>query len=115
MKKLKDKTREAAINLNRYLLDHEVIKEYQRYAALLKDHPELGELEARLKSLQQEITLAKVHDEPSDDLMAEYAACFAYFQNHPLIVNYMNYKEEVNNLLIEIETLINSELEKTID
>ena len=39
----------------------------------------------------------------------------AYFENHPLIVNYLNLKSEVNDYLIQVETIINEELLKAID
>ena len=38
-----------------------------------------------------------------------------YFENHPLIVNYLNLKSEVNDYLIQVETIINEELLKAID
>ncbi len=47
--------------------------------------------------------------------MKAYSKKKEYFENHPLIVNYLNLKSEVNDYLIQVETIINEELLKAID
>lgn len=115
MKKLQDKTREAALQLNDYLLHEELIKEYQRYEALLQAHPELQTLEEEIKALQKDLIDAKAHDRDMEDLTAQYQEKLTVFNTHPLVVNYRNLKEDVNAHILEIESLINHQLEKTVD
>ena len=45
----------------------------------------------------------------------KYQEAYEAFTNHPLVVNYLNLKEEVNDLLLEVEAIINNGLAIDID
>ena len=57
----------------------------------------------------------KALGELTDEELKSLSRQKAYFENHPLIVNYLNLKSEVNDYLIQVETIINEELLKAID
>ena len=82
-------TKNKADSLNQLILNNPLIQEFKKYEKTLREHPELLSLEDEIKK--------------------------AYFENHPLIVNYLNLKSEVNDYLIQVETIINEELLKAID
>ena len=115
MNRLKTKTLQAAQALNASLLEEPLIQEYQYYEQLIIQTPELKEKEEELKALQKELLKRKALNEDADDLMSTYQEKKDYYDTHPLIVNYMNLKEEVNALLLETESLINNELIKSVD
>lgn len=106
MRKLNSK--EAARLVHEDLLENADIQAYQQYEQAIAQHPEIAALEDELKALQQEMILKKAHDEDFSDLLAEYTDKKKQFENHPLVVNYLNVKEDVNNLLDEVEMLINN-------
>ena len=72
-----------AKELNDYLLNLEVIKEYQKYERLIDQDNEIKELELK-----------------------------AEFENNPIVVNYLYLKEEVNEILQFINSYINGQLLK---
>lgn len=102
-----------AKELNDYLLNLELIKEYQKYERLIEKNQELKELEKKMKSLQKTIVRQKANqDETVVDTITVYQKIKAEFENHPLVVNYLYLKEEVNDLLQSINGYINQELLK---
>ena len=82
---------DCAKQLNKYLLNLDVIKEYQKYEQLIHQDDKIEKLEAKIEEYQ------KIKDE---------------FENHPLVVNYLYLKEEVDSLLQSINTYINGQLLK---
>lgn len=115
MNKLNQKTREQAIALNRKILEEEVIQEYKKYEEALKQHPELLCLEDEIKKEGQEILKKKALGELTEEERNAYFKKKDYFEKHPLVVNYLNLKSEVNDYLLQVETIINEELGKAID
>ncbi len=110
------KSKEIAQELNQELLNEDVVKAFQHYEALIKKHQELAESEAHIKLLQEELLQAKVHnDENYENIHKKYQEAYEAFTNHPLVVNYLNLKEEVNDLLLEVEAIINNGLAIDID
>ena len=105
---------EAARRLNETILDDPLIKEYQQYENWIKGS-DLEELELSIKQMQQELLEKKALDEDYDELLSQYQQAKEEFSSHPLVVNYLYLKEEVNNRLVEIETMINTELRKNLD
>jgi len=105
---------EAARRLNQTILEDPLIKEYQQYEQWIKGS-DLEELELSIKQMQKELLEKKALNEDCDELMARYEKAKAEFSDHPLVVNYLNLKEEGNNRLLEIETMINTELRKSLD
>ncbi len=111
--KLLNPSYKYAKELNDYLLNLEIIKEYQKYERLIEKNQELKELEKKMKSLQKTIVRQKANqDDCVVDTIAVYQKIKAEFENHPLVVNYLYLKEEVNDLLQSINGYINQELLK---
>lgn len=101
----------SAKKLNAYILSLEVIKEYQKYETLIHQDKELSTLEIKMKALQKKIVNQKTQqDESVLKTIEEYQKSKEYFENHPLVVNYLYLKEEVNYLLQDINALINNQL-----
>ena len=108
-------TRDKADALNKQILNDPLIQEFKRYEEALKQRPELLALEDEIKQESQIILKKKAFGELTDQELKAYQDKKEYFENHPLIVNYLNLKSEVNDYLIQVETIINEELLKAID
>jgi cell fate (sporulation/competence/biofilm development) regulator YmcA (YheA/YmcA/DUF963 family) len=106
---------EAAKKLNELLLDKEEVKAYQRYETAIKEHPEIAQSEEKLKAMQKQMVLNKAKDVDDEALITDYEKKKAFFDEHPLVVNYRNLKEEVDDLLLEVETMINNGINDDMD
>ncbi|MCD8028412.1 MAG: YlbF family regulator [Erysipelotrichaceae bacterium] len=115
MKKLNKDIENKARKLNQWLLNNELVKEYQYYEKLIQQHPELIVQEEELKLLQQQIVHLKHDNEDASQVIKTYEYKKQQFDDNPLIHNYLLIKEELNNLMIQIETIINEQLQKDID
>ena len=103
-------TKNKADSLNQLILNNPLIQEFKKYEKTLREHPE-----DEIKQESQIILKKKALGELTDEELKAYHDKKAYFENHPLIVNYLNLKSEVNDYLIQVETIINEELLKAID
>jgi len=102
-----------AKQVNDYLLNLEVIKEYQRYEQLINQDDKIKKLEVKMKAYQKKIVNQKANqDETVVKTIAKYQAIRTEFENHPLVVNYLYLKEEVNEILQSINNYINGQLLK---
>ena len=101
--------------LNQWILDQEIVKEYQRYETLVQNNQELKALEEELKHLQRQIVQAKHRQEDCQEIIQEYQMKKKDFDENPLIYNYLALKIEVNTLLNQIQDDINLELKKKSD
>ena len=102
---------DCAKQLNKYLLNLDVIKEYQKYEQLIHQDDKIEKLEAKMKAYQKKIVNQKSkQDETVVKTIEEYQKI--KFENHPLVVNYLYLKEEVDSLLQSINTYINGQLLK---
>ena len=108
-------TKNKADSLNQLILNDPRIQEFKKYEKTLREHPELLSLEDEIKQESQIILKKKALGELTDEELKAYQDKKEYFENHPLIVNYLNLKSEVNDYLIQVETIINEELLKAID
>ncbi|MCD7950348.1 MAG: YlbF family regulator [Erysipelotrichaceae bacterium] len=115
MKKLNKDIETQAKKLNQWLLDNELVKEYKHYETLIKQHPELLKQEEELKLLQQQIVNLKHNDEDASQVIETYQTKKQQFDENPLVHNYLSLKEELNDLMIQIETIINEQLQKDVD
>ncbi|MCD7809446.1 MAG: YlbF family regulator [Erysipelotrichaceae bacterium] len=115
MKKLNKDIENKAKKLNQWLLDNELVKEYQHYETLIQQHPELQKQEEELKQLQQQIVQMKHSDEDASQIIETYEIKKQQFDENPIIHNYLSLKEELNDLMIQIETIINEQLQKDVD
>lgn len=115
MKKLNKDIQEKAKLLHTWLLEQEVVKEYQKYEQLIHQDQTLHDLENKLKLMQQRIVQEKSQGNQCDQLIEEYQVCKKSFDTHPLIVNYLALKEEVNSLVLSLQDDINQQLKKIVD
>lgn len=106
---------EKAMALHQWIMEQEVVQEYQKYEHQMSSHQELKDLEETLKQLQQKIVQAKHTQLDCHELIQEYEVKKKAFDQHPLVYNYLILKEEVNTLLHQIQDDINLELKKRVD
>lgn len=103
---------EKSQTLHDWILEQEVVKEFQRYEVLIENHQELKELEEELKDLQKQIVRVKHENIDAHDLVETYQKKKQLYDENPLIYNYSLLKQEVNILFQEITSEINMKLSK---
>lgn len=102
---------ELARKLNQEILDLEVVQEYQKYEKLVLNDEKLKQLEKELKVLQKKIVNQKAkQDDGVTKTIQEYQEKKAYYENHPLVVNYLYLQNEVNEILQTINQQMNNAL-----
>lgn len=97
-------TDKLAIQLNKLLLDSEETIAYKHAYKAIKAHPEILEMEEKLKCMQQALLKAKT--DPSletTSLLNEYMTLRDQFENHPLVTNYLHDKEALMSLCYYIQ------------
>ena len=102
---------ELARKLNQEILALEVVQEYQKYEKLVLNDEKLKQLEKELKVLQKKIVNQKAkQDDRVTKTIQEYQEKKAYYENHPLVVNYLYLQNEVNEILQTINQKMNNAL-----
>ncbi|WP_285945104.1 YlbF family regulator, partial [Thomasclavelia cocleata] len=102
-----------AKQLNDYLLNLEVIIEYQKYEQLINQNTKIRKMEAKIKAYQKKIVNQKAkQDETVIKTIKEYQKIKEEFENHPLVVNYLYLKKEVDEIIQSINSYINGQLLK---
>ena len=102
---------ELARKLNQKILALEVVQEYQKYEKLVLNDEKLKQLEKELKVLQKKIVNQKAkQDDRVTKTIQEYQEKKAYYENHPLVVNYLYLQNEVNEILQTINQQMNNAL-----
>ena len=102
---------ELARKLNQEILALEVVQEYQKYEKLVLNDEKLKKLEKELKVLQKKIVNQKAkQDDRVTKTIQEYQEKKAYYENHPLVVNYLYLQNEVNEILQTINQQMNNAL-----
>lgn len=102
---------ELARKLNQEILALEVVQEYQKYEKLVLNDEKLKQLEKELKVLQKKIVNQKAKkDDRVTKTIQEYQEKKAYYENHPLVVNYLYLQNEVNEILQTINQQMNNAL-----
>lgn len=102
---------ELARKLNQEILALEVVQEYQKYENLVLNDEKLKQLEKELKVLQKKIVNQKAkQDDRVTKTIQEYQEKKAYYENHPLVVNYLYLQNEVNEILQTINQQMNNAL-----
>ena len=95
---------ELARKLNQEILALEVVQEYQKYEKLVLN-------DEKLKQLEKEIVNQKAkQDDRVTKTIQEYQEKKAYYENHPLVVNYLYLQNEVNEILQTINQQMNNAL-----
>ena len=102
---------ELARKLNQEILALEVVQEYQKYEKLVLNDEKLKQLEKELKVLQKKIVNQKAkQDDRVTKTIQEYQEKKAYYENHPLVDNYLYLQNEVNEILQTINQQMNNAL-----
>ena len=102
---------ELARKLNQEILALEVVQEYQKYEKLVLNDEKLKQLEKELKVLQKKIVNQKAkQDDRVTKTIQEYQEKKAYYENRPLVVNYLYIQNEVNEILQTINQQMNNAL-----
>ena len=102
---------ELARKLNQEILALEVVQEYQKYEKLVLNDEKLKKLEKELKVLQKKIVNQKAkQDDRVTKTIQEYQEKKAYYENHPVVVNYLYLQNEVNEILQTINQQMNNAL-----
>ena len=102
---------ELSRKLNQEILALEVVQEYQKYEKLVLNDEKLKQLEKELKVLQKKIVKQKAkQDDRVTKTIQEYQEKKAYYENHPLVVNYLYLQNEVNEILQTINQQMNNAL-----
>ena len=102
---------ELARKLNQEILALEVVQEYQKYEKLVLNDEKLKQLEKELKVLQKKIVNQKAkQDDRVTKTIQEYQEKKAYYENNPLVVNYLYLQNEVNEILQTINQQMNNAL-----
>ena len=102
---------ELARKLNQEILALEVVQEYQKYEKLVLNDEKLNQLEKEFKVLQKKIVNQKAtQDDRVTKTIQEYQEKKAYYENHPLVVNYLYLQNEVNEILQTINQQMNNAL-----
>ena len=102
---------ELARKLNQEILALEVVQEYQNYEKVVLNDEKLKQLEKELKVLQKKIVNQKAKkDDRVTKTIQEYQEKKAYYENHPLVVNYLYLQNEVNEILQTINQQMNNAL-----
>lgn len=93
------------------ILNEPVVQEYKKYERLIQNNEKLKNDEKKLKQLQKKIVWQKANqDDDVIQTIAIYKKKKTEFENHPLVVNYLYLKQEVDDLLQSINIRINNQL-----
>ena len=104
---------ELARKLNQEILALEVVQEYQKYEKLVLNDEKVKQIEKELKVLQKKIVNQKAkQDDRVTKTIQEYQEKKAYYENHPLVVNYLYLQNEVNEILQTINQQMNNALKQ---
>lgn len=106
-----DKIEDLSLKLNQMILNEPVVQKYKRYERLIQSNEKLKNTEKELKQLQKKIVNQKAkQDDEVIQTISIYKKKKYEFENHPLIVNYLYLKQEVDDLLQSINIQINNQL-----
>lgn len=102
---------ELAKQLNEALLKNQTILSFQEHQQAIQNNEHLKKLEIKIKAYQKKIVNQKAsQDEDVVQTIKEYQLLKEEFEHHPLLVNYLYLKEEVDYLLQNINVQINAQL-----
>lgn len=106
-----NKIETLALKLNTMILNEPVVQEYKKFEQLVLTDTKLKNDEIELKKMQQQIVRQKAdQDDSVSKTIALYKKKKYEFENHPLVVNYLYLKQEVDDLLQTINGMINNQL-----
>jgi len=105
---MENNIRDLSLKIRSLLQDAPEVVEYNRLAEAIKKNPSIQQQEESLKKMQQD--MVNLLDSNKLDeynlLVAQYKISKENYDKNPLIVNYMIAKEDLNNLILEIQNII---------
>ncbi len=102
---------EIAKQLNNWINNQEIVIEFKKYEQIINNNPIFNNLEKEIKELQKTIVNQRANQHKDvENTIQIYKEKKDYYDSHPVIVNYLFLKEEVDNLLQQINHQINSQL-----
>lgn len=107
-------TKNKADSLNQLILNDPLIQEFKKYEKTLREHPELLSLEDEIKQESQIILKKKALGELTDEELKPIRTKRILWESS-FDCQLFESKSEVNDYLIQVETIINEELLKAID
>lgn len=106
-----NRTDQLAHQLHIMIVNSPEFQAYQQDCSILKKHPEIFEMEKQLKVMQQKIMQLKTDPETDPTLDIQiYEKSRSAFENHPLVVNYLFDKANLESLLEWIKDAIEGQL-----
>lgn len=107
MEKLKNK----ALFINEAIKESELYQTYLQFEKLMEKEVVLKKEEERLKLMQKQIVQATYRqDENVEELKSTYQKRKEAYDTHPLVVSYLNAKEDLNDYLQYLNHYINGAL-----
>lgn len=100
---------ELAAKLNKEILNHPLIKEYQKLENIVLNDDKLKNIDFEMRQAQKEM----VEHSTKDDYQIyqdKYVKLKDFASENPLFQNYIQLKEEVQNLLNQISYFIKKDL-----
>lgn len=100
-----NKTIKIAKELHSILMNHPLIIEYKKYQNIINSNPKYKEVDLELRNMQKEII-----NNYSLELVEQYKNKKDEYLKDPIVSNYLNLKDELNQLLNTLQDIINDNL-----
>lgn len=97
---------EALFELKEQLINEPIVKEYFRLLSLIENDEQLSILDKEIKLHQKLMSTNMNNDEIYFKEKEIYESKLNQYNNHPLIINFNNTKDEVASLLQQIEQIL---------
>ena len=97
---------EALFELKEQLINEPIVKEYFRLLSLIENDEQLSILDKEIKFHQKLMSTNINNDEIYFKDKEIYESKLNKYNNHPLIINFNNTKDEVAALLQQIEQIL---------
>jgi len=94
----------------------EEVKTYQKFENVINSNKDLKKRFAELKAIQKQLVNAKAIQKQNaiKQFSQTYDEARNSFENEPLIETYLDLQNEINQLLIEVKEIIETELNKVL-
>ena len=96
---------EVVDKLHNELLNHPLVIEYKKYKEIIDSNPSYKIKDKEIRAMQKEII-----NNYSLELVEEYKRKKDEFFNDEVLSKYLSLKEELNNLLLNLQDIINYNL-----
>lgn len=108
-----NKADNLARQLRKQILASSEYQAYRQSYESLKKHSDLFSLEKELKVMQKALVhLRSQKDQDSQYLMQSYQEKRSFFENHPLVVNYLSDQEDLQSLCYYLKEAIEGQLDE---